>query len=194
MLEKILPANDLLRLSGNFAVTGTEFFDVADKMGLEGIIAKKNDSIYTPDVRSKEWLKIKTEKHQEAVIAGYTKNENTSKPFSALLLGVYDNNDLVFIGPVGTGFTVDVQRDLLKKLEPLKTKKCPFKEVPDYNKPSRFRPNPPKATVTWVKPKLVAEVSYRASTNGGSMRHPSFRGLREDKKAKDVVREDAISI
>ncbi|HET6544914.1 MAG TPA: DNA ligase D, partial [Chryseolinea sp.] len=192
-LEKILPANDLLRLSGNFAVTGTEFFDVADKMGLEGIIAKKNDSIYTPDLRSKEWLKIKTEKHQEAVIAGYTKNENTSKPFSALLLGVYDNNDLVFIGPVGTGFTVDVQWDLLKKLEPLKTKKCPFKVVPDYNKPSRFRPNPPKATVTWVKPKLVAEVSYRASTNGGSMRHPSFRGLREDKKAKDVVREDTIS-
>ena len=192
-LEKILPANDLLRLSGNFAVTGTEFFDVADKMGLEGIIAKKNDSIYTPNLRSKEWLKIKTEKHQEAVIAGYTKNENTSKPFSALLLGVYDNNDLVFIGPVGTGFTVDVQRDLLKKLEPLKTKKCPFKVVPDYNKPSRFRPNPPKATVTWVKPTLVAEVSYRASTNGGSMRHPSFRGLREDKKAKDVVREETIS-
>ncbi|HYI76292.1 MAG TPA: DNA ligase D, partial [Chryseolinea sp.] len=190
LLEKILPAHDLLRLSETFAVTGTEFFDVADKMGLEGIIAKKNDSVYAPNVRSKEWLKIKTEKHQEAVIAGYTKNENTSKPFSALLLGVYEGDELVFIGPVGTGFTADLQRELLSKLEPLKTKSCPFKEIPDYNKPSRFRPNPPKAEVTWVKPELVAEISYRASTNGGSMRHPSFRGVREDKKAKDVIREN----
>ena len=192
VLEKILPSNDLLRISGNFAVTGTEFFDVADKMGLEGIIAKKNDSLYTPNVRSKEWLKIKTEKHQEAVIAGYTKNENTSKSFSALLLGVYHDKELIFIGPVGTGFSADVQRELLEKLEPLKTKKCPFKEVPEYNKPSRFRPNPPKAKVTWVKPTLVAEISFRASTNDGSMRHPSFRGLREDKKAKDVVRENSV--
>jgi bifunctional non-homologous end joining protein LigD len=192
VLEKILPANDRLRLSANFAVTGTEFFDVADKMGLEGIIAKRNDSTYMPNVRSKEWLKIKTEKHQEAIIAGYTKNENTSKPFSALLLGVYHRKELIFIGPVGTGFSVDVQRELLAKLEPLKTKKCPFKDVPEYNKPSRFRPNPPKAKVTWVKPALVAEISYRASTNDGSMRHPSFRGLREDKKAKDVARENTV--
>ncbi len=83
-------------------------------MGLEGIIAKKNDSTYTPNIRSKNWLKIKTEKHQEAVIAGYTKNEKTSKKFSALLLGVYEDNELIFIGPVGTGFTVEIQRNCLR--------------------------------------------------------------------------------
>lgn len=191
VLEAILPDDDAIRLSENFAVTGTEFFELADKMGLEGIIAKKNESPYQ-QTRSKAWLKIKTEKHQEAIIAGYTRNENTNKLFSALLLGVYENNELVFIGPVGTGFNTNMQKEILKELEPLETKKCPFKIEPDYNKPSRFRPNPPKAEVIWVKPQLVAEVSYRATTNDGSMRHPSFRGLRKDKKAKDVVRENAI--
>lgn len=193
VLQQVIPPNDVLRLSENFAVTGTEFFELADKMGLEGIIAKKNDSTYSPNVRSKEWLKIKTQKQQEAVIAGYTKNENTSKKFSALLMGVYENDELVFIGPVGTGFDSKMQTELLEKLKPLATDKCPFNEVPDYNKPSRFRPNPPKAKVTWVKPKLVAEVTYRASTNDGSMRHPSFKGLREDKSANDVVRENPAS-
>lgn len=194
ILQSIIPDNEHIRLSENFAVTGTEFFEQADKMGLEGIIAKKNDSPYTPNVRSKDWLKIKTEKHQEAVICGYTKNEKTNKQFSALLLGVYENDELVFIGPVGTGFNAKMQTELLEKLKPLETKKCPFREVPDYNKPSRFRPNPPKAEVTWVKPKLVAEVTYRAETNDGSMRHPSFKGLREDKEAKDVKRENALPV
>ena len=189
-LQEIIPANDVLRLSENFAVTGAEFFELADKMGLEGIIAKKNDSPYTPNVRSKQWLKIKTQKHQEAVIAGYTKNENTSKKFSALLMGVYEGNELIFIGPVGTGFDSKMQSELIDKMKPLVTDECPFNEVPDYNKPSRFRPDPPKAEVTWLKPKLVAEVTYRASTNDGSMRHPSFKGLREDKSAKEVVREN----
>jgi bifunctional non-homologous end joining protein LigD len=165
---------------------------LANKMGLEGILAKKEDSIYQPDIRSKEWLKIKTEKQQEAVIAGFTRNENTSKKFSALLMGVYEKGKLVFIGPVGTGFTNKLQDDILRKMKPLVTSVCPFDEVPDYNKPSRFRPDPPKASVTWLRPELVAEVTYRAVGNDGGMRHPSFKGLREDKEAKQVVRENPI--
>jgi bifunctional non-homologous end joining protein LigD len=106
-------------------------------------------------------------------------------------MGVYEGSDLIFIGPVGTGFDSKTQSELLDRMKPLITNKCPFNEVPDYNKPSRFRPDPPKAEVTWLKPKLVAEVTYRATTNDGSMRHPSFKGLREDKSAKDVVRETA---
>ncbi len=192
ILQKIIPTGDIIRISENFASTGTAFFEQADKLGLEGIIAKKNDSIYLLDVRSKEWLKIKTAKQQEAIIGGYTRNEKTSKKFSALLLGVYQNDEFVSIGPVGTGFTSKMQTELLDKLKPLEISKCPFKEVPDYNKPSRFRPNPPKAEVIWVKPKLVVEVTYRAVTNDGSMRHPSFKGLREDKKAKDVVWENPV--
>jgi len=182
-LQSIFSGDEnMIRVSAEVDADGIELFDVAARMGLEGIIAKKKTSTYQPGARTKEWLKIKTEKRQEAIIAGYTKNENSSKKFSALLMGVYNNGELEFIGPVGTGFSMQVQQELLDKLKPLKISRCPFKEVPEYNKPSRFRPNPPKATVTWVKPELVAEVSSRASSGDG-MRQASFKGLREDKKA-----------
>ncbi|HYF66921.1 MAG TPA: DNA ligase D [Ohtaekwangia sp.] len=192
LLKSILPAEGILRMSESFEASGEEVYAQAEKMHLEGIVAKKADSIYKPAIRSKDWLKIKTQKQQEAVIAGYTRNENTRKKFSALLMGVYENDALVFIGPVGTGFDTSMQTEILKKLKPLESKRCPFAEVPDYNKPSRFRPNPPKAEVVWVKPKIVAEVTYRAMTSDGAMRHPSFKGLREDKDPRDVVREKPV--
>ena len=190
-LQSIFSGDEnMIRVSAEVDADGIELFDVAARMGLEGIIAKKKSSTYQPGVRTKEWLKIKTEKRQEAIIAGYTKNENSSKKFSALLMGVYNNGELEFIGPVGTGFSMQVQQELLDKLAPLKISRCPFKVVPEYNKPSRFRPDPPKATVTWVKPQLVAEVSSRASSGDG-MRQASFKGLREDKKAIEVTLEKA---
>lgn len=193
ILNSVIPEqNEKIHLSRIFEASGTEFFKAADKMGLEGIIAKKATSLYTPDIRSKEWLKIKTEKRQEAIICGYTNNENGRKKFSALLMGVYENNELRYIGPVGTGFTDKLQSEIIERLKPYVTPKCPFAVVPDFNKPSRFRPNPPKATVTWVKPSLVGEVSFREMTNDGVMRHPSFKGLREDKNAEDVVRETPV--
>ncbi len=180
-LEKTIKENENIKISKNFNASGKEFFNLAEKMGLEGIMAKKADSQYVPGARSKDWLKIKTEQHQEAIIAGYTQNENSSKLFSALLLGLFENNKLNFIGSVGTGFSTALSAEILKKLKPLITSKCPFDKVPDYNKPSRFRPNPPMAAVTWVKPKLVCEISYRELTKDGSLRHASFRGLRPDK-------------
>jgi bifunctional non-homologous end joining protein LigD len=190
-LAVILPDSDIIKMSKTFESSGNASFELADKMGLEGVIAKKADSRYVPGQRSKDWLKIKTEKHQEAIICGYTKNENTPKPFSALLLGLYDGGELQFIGPVGTGFSVSKQEEILKRLKPLKTKRCPFKIVPEYNKPSRFRPDPPKAEVFWVKPELVVEIRYAERTRDGAIRHPSFRGFRDDKKADDVHWETA---
>lgn len=194
LLQQIIPKEGILRLSENFNVTATDLFSLSEKMGLEGIIAKKADSLYRPGIRTKEWLKLKTKKQQEAVIAGYTINENTSKIFSALLLGVYENGVLEFIGSVGTGFTVKMQLEILEKLKSLKTPICPFEEVPEYNKPSRFRPNPPHAEVTWVKPELVAEITYQTVASDGAVRHPSFKGLREDKNAREVVREKPVQI
>jgi bifunctional non-homologous end joining protein LigD len=194
ILQKIIPSKGNIRLSENFEVSANDFIALAEKMGLEGIIAKKENSLYKPGLRSKEWIKIKTKKHQEAIVAGYTKNENTSKKFSALLLGVYEDNELVFIGPVGTGFTVQVQNEILEKLNPLKTLTCPFNSIPEYNKPSRFRPNPPRSEVTWVKPELVVEITYLTVAPDGTYRHPSFRGIREDKKAREIVRENAVSL
>lgn len=194
ILQQVLPTEtDSIRLSQIFNASGADFFSAADKMGLEGIIAKKAGSVYLPDVRSKEWLKIKTKKRQEVVIGGYTHNEGSKKKFSALLAGVYNDDKFHYIGPVGTGFSDKLQTEIVEKLKPLETPICPFPVVPDFNKPSRFRPNPPKATVTWVKPQMVGEVTFAEITKDGVMRHASFQGLRDDKAAKDVVLEKAAS-
>ncbi|RDC57895.1 DNA ligase D [Pedobacter chinensis] len=194
VLNEILPTDDdRIRLGKVFKASGVDFFAAAEKMGLEGIIAKKINSTYVSDRRSKDWLKIKIHKRQEVVIAGYTKNEDTSKPFSSLLLGVYEKGKLQYVGKVGTGFSDRIQRDMIKQFEPLITNESPFKAIPDVNKPSRFRPNPPKAKATWLKPELVCEVAFTEVTDDGVFRHPSFQGMREDKAAKDVVREKEAS-
>jgi bifunctional non-homologous end joining protein LigD len=192
ILAKVLPDNDdRIRLSKVFDASGIDFYRAAERMGLEGIIAKKKDSTYSANFRSKEWLKIKVHKRQEVIIAGYTKNEDTSKQFSSLLLGVYVDNALQYVGKVGTGFSVKVQKEMMEQFEPLVIKESPFDEIPDVNKPSRFRPNPPKAKATWLKPELVCEVAFTEVTSDGVFRHPSFQGMRIDKKAKEVVREVA---
>ena len=190
VLEEIIPGNnDVIRLSEAFNVTGTAFFKTAENLHLEGIMAKKADSIYIPGDRSKSWLKIKTQTRQEVVIGGYTLNEGSSKSFSSLLVGVFKKNKLVYTGKIGTGFSEKLQQEMMKQFKPLITNTVPFSEEPDINKPSRFRPNPPKAKAVWLKPQLVCEVSYRELTPDGVMRHPSFEGMREDKPAKKVVQE-----
>lgn len=185
---------DIIRLSESFDTTGTEFFNIAKQMGLEGIIAKRSESLYYPGERSRDWLKIKTSNRQEVVIGGYTKNEGSSKPFSSLLVGVFEKGKLQYTGKIGTGFNTQLQKQLLQQFKALEVKQSPFTIVPDVNKPSRFRPNPPKASAIWVKPQLVCEVSYREMTSDGVMRHPSFEGMRTDKGAKDVVREEKVPV
>ncbi len=193
ILAGVIPDDhEMLKLSQNFDATGTAFFEVAEKLEIEGIIAKKMESPYVPDSRTKNWLKIKTGKIHEAVIAGFTHNEGGNKKFSALIVGVYKGKELIFIGQVGTGFTSKMQDDILAKLKPLIISKCPFPNEPVINKPTRYRPNPPKTKVTWVKPQLVCEVRYQELTQEGIMRHPSFQGMRSDKKAKDVTLEIPI--
>ena len=161
----------------------------AKKNQLEGIIAKRASSLYLPGVRTKEWLKIKVQNRQEVVIGGFTKNEKTPKLFSSLLVGVYEDNKLQYIGKVGTGFNTANQKKMLQQFKPLITQKCPFSFIPDINKPSRFNPNPPIAKAFWMKPKLVCEITYIEMTRDGIMRHPSFKGMREDKSAKEVHHE-----
>lgn len=192
LLKEILPVDDdRIRLSQVFDSGGSEFFKAAQQMQLEGIMAKKADSRYIPDNRSRDWLKIKVHQRQEVVIGGFTKNEGSSKLFSSLLLGVYENGKLEYVGKVGTGFTEKKQKEMMEMFRPLITDKSPFGYEPDINKPSRFRPNPPKAVATWLKPELVCEVSFAEVTSDGVFRHPSFEGMRDDKKAKNVVREMA---
>lgn len=189
VLENIVPKKWIIRLSELFTSSGTEFFDAARDMGLEGIIAKRMDSSYQPGVRSDAWLKIKAAKRQEVVIGGYTKNEGSSKPFSALLVGVYEDGKFIYTGKIGTGFSVAKQREMLDQFRSLEQTKTPFETTPDVNKPSRFRPDLPNASATWLKPELVCEVGFTEMTSDGVMRHPSFEGMRMDKKAREVARE-----
>lgn len=191
LLRSILPEEGIIRESKNFDTTATEFLEAAGKMGLEGIIAKKADSLYYPGDRGRDWLKIKVHQRHEVVIGGFTRNDDSPKAFSALLVGVFEGGKLRYTGKIGTGFSDKLQKEMMARFKPLITSKPPFMVEPDVNKPSRFRPNPPHASATWLKPKLVCEVSFSEMTEDGVMRHPSFEGMREDKDAKDVHEEKA---
>jgi bifunctional non-homologous end joining protein LigD len=190
VLQFILPTdNDHIRQSKVFDANGIDFFAAAERMGLEGIIAKKADSAYTSDLRSKEWLKVKVQRRQEVVIAGYTQNEGTGKSFSALVLGVYKNGELQFVGKVGTGFSDKLQKEMMAQFKPLITDKSPFDYEVDVDKPTRFRPKRMGAKPTWLKPELVCEVGFAEVTSDGVFRQASFKGMRMDKKATDVILE-----
>lgn len=194
ILKETLPEENIIRLSESFDATATEFLESVAKLGMEGIMAKKEDSLYIEGDRTREWLKIKANKRHEVVIGGFTQNEGSAKTFSSLLVGAFDNGRLDYMGKIGTGFNDKTQKEIMAKMKKLVTEKVPFTETPDVEKPSRFRPNPPKAKVTWIKPQLVCEVSYTEITSDGVMRHPSFEGLRVDKKAKEVKKEKEIPV
>jgi bifunctional non-homologous end joining protein LigD len=191
ILDAVLPKDtELIRPSQVFEVGGIEFFEAAKKMGLEGIIAKRSDSLYTSDARSREWLKVKAKRRQEVVIAGFTKNEGTGKYFSALAIGVHDQKGVLrYIGKVGTGFNDARQKEMMQLFEPLITKESPFDVEPDVDEPSQFRPRRLGAKATWLKPLLVCEVEFAEITSDGKVRQASFKGMRTDKDPKDVVME-----
>lgn len=185
-LKKILPSEGAIRESESFHENPKRLLEILESYGLEGVIAKRVDSIYTPGLRGLDWLKIKVKKRHEVVIGGYTYNEKSPKLFSALLVGVFEKGKFFYMGKIGTGFNRQMQQDLMAMFKPLTIRQCPFALEPDVNLPSRFRPNPPIATVTWLSPKIVCEVSYAEITRDGLMRHASFEGIREDKKARQV--------
>jgi bifunctional non-homologous end joining protein LigD len=192
ILKTQVPPSEIIRISEGFEESGIHLFESVKKMGLEGIIAKKKQSIYHENHRTRDWLKIKSHKRQEVVIGGYTLNEGSNKLFSSLLVGVYKKGKLIYTGKIGTGFNERTQKELLRKFKPLITKSAPFANEPDVNKPSRFRPDPPGAKAVWLKPKLVSEVSFAEMTSDGLMRHPSFEGLRTDKEPGSIVLEKEI--
>jgi bifunctional non-homologous end joining protein LigD len=126
ILKDILPNENMIRLSENFETTATEFLATASKMGMEGIMAKKEDSVYVEGDRTREWLKIKSNKRHEVVIGGFTQNEGSVKTFSSLLVGVFDNGRLDYIGKIGTGFNDKNTEGHNGKDEKTGDKKNPF--------------------------------------------------------------------
>jgi bifunctional non-homologous end joining protein LigD len=181
LLKKILPSTSKIRLSDHVWKEGVLFYNAAREKGLEGIIAKHSQSVYEAGRRSRQWLKVKTQLAQEAVIAGFTEPGGGRKHFGALVMGVYEGDQLIYIGHVGGGFTANNLRDIREKLERLIQKECSFAVKPETNAPA-----------TWVKPKLVCEVALSGWTEDGVMRHPVFLRLREDKAAPEVVREKPL--
>ena len=130
--------------------------------------------------RSRNWLKIKCLRRQEFVIAGYTLSEK-GIPFSSLILGVYDHGQLIYAGRAGTGFSNTLRVELKKTLDKIARKERPFAVIPK---------DPGLRRAVWVEPKLVGEVAFSEWTDENIIRHPSFQGLRQDKKPQDVVREE----
>jgi bifunctional non-homologous end joining protein LigD len=169
-----------VKYSEHFAVPGGAFYDNVCKLGLEGMVSKRGDQPYRAG-RGPAWQKTKCARRQEMVIGGYTDPEGSREAFGALLLGVYEpDGSLAYAGKVGTGFNAESLATVYKKLKPLERKDAPFSNPPRGAEARRAH---------WVKPVLVAEVAFTEWTNDGTLRHPSFQGLRADKKATDVVRE-----
>lgn len=177
-LKAILPRDKLIAFIDHRKANGKRFFAEAERRHLEGIMAKRADSPYASGGRSSDWLKIKTAKRQEVVIAGFTAPRRSRPFFGALVLAVREDDTWRYIGHVGTGFSHQTLEALYGKLEKLKAVKSPF--------PAKVKD---EAVTTWVRPTLVAEVKFAEWTSKGELRQPVYLGLRSDKKAKDVVRE-----
>jgi bifunctional non-homologous end joining protein LigD len=178
--EKVIPPNSIIRYSEHVEESGIEFFNKTVDMDLEGMIAKRADSIYLKGRRSHDWLKIKNHNTQEAVIAGYTEPRGSRKYFGALILGIYVDGTLKYIGHTGTGFNEGSLKDMYSKLQPLVVNTSPFNKKIVVNSP-----------VTWVKPELVCAIKFSELTEEGILRHPVFLGLRVDKSAKETDQLDA---
>ena len=179
MLRNLLPDLPNIKYSDHIIEYGKDFFQLAQSNDLEGILAKRSNSQYQTGKRSKDWMKIKIRRQQEAIICGFTEPRGSRKSFGSLVLGVYENDELVFIGLTGGGFDETSLKEIHAMLEPLVQPDSPFKE--------RVKTDMP---VKWVKPVLVCEVEFAEWTDERLMRQPIFLGLREDKEPRMVVREE----
>ena len=180
LLERMLHANERFRYSDHQLEQGKELFELAKETGLEGIVAKRADSVYLSD-RSANWAKLKVSQTLDAVIGGWTEARTEAIPFGSLLLGLYQGKKLRFIGHVGSGFDAKRHAELSGRLKVLTVAACPFEGVPETNE----KP-------TWVKPVVVARVKFSGWTQEKYLRHPVFLGLREDLKAEECKWESEV--
>ena len=191
-LSQLLPASsDLIRFSGELGGKAETLLAEIKRLGLEGLIGKLRQSPYEPGRRSGNWVKIKCVNEQEFVIGGYTPPAGSRKYFGALLVGYYDKDRLLFAGKVGTGFDSRSLASLYQKLRAEKRDDCPFADLPSKQGGQWVQGITPAEMrkCTWVNPKFVCEVKFAEWTRDLKLRQPVFLGLREDKDAREVVRE-----
>jgi bifunctional non-homologous end joining protein LigD len=179
VLHDLLSFADPLRFTEHRTEDGEAYYAYACASGWEGLVVKRADSAYRAG-RQRDWLKFKCQNNQEFVIGGYTDPKGTRTGFGALLIGYYDDGQLVYAGKVGTGFDTALLTSLGHTLAGLEQPRPPFD-----------RGAPPRAGVHWVAPKLVGQVGFSEWTTAGQLRHPRFQGLRRDKEPASVVREKA---
>lgn len=180
-----------LRLSPAFNHSPAELLDQVRQQGLEGIVAKHTGSRYEVGRRSGAWLKCRVVHEQEFVVGGFSPPKGSRTVFGALLLGYYEGNRLRYAGKVGTGFDEATRTAVMREAKPLRTNTPPFADLP-VGRRSRFGGGltpADVAEVTWLRPRLVAQVRFSEWTNEGQLRQPVFLGLRRDKSARRVVRE-----
>jgi bifunctional non-homologous end joining protein LigD len=178
ILEAVVRPNAIIRLSDTVSTDGRAFYAAAQRLGVEGIVAKRRDSPYEPGKRSKAWRKIKVKQSLEAVVGGFTRGRGArAKTFGALLVGAYNAaGQLQYIGHCGAGFTDAELRRLMNLLQIRTESTCPFAQIPPANE-----------DVTWVRPELVVEVEYAGWTNDRLLRAPVYKGLRTDKVPVEVT-------
>lgn len=183
ILKKAALFKDPLRYTTHRDTEGEKLYKEACKKGLEGIMAKKRDSTYV-HVRSQNWLKFKCVANQELIVCGYTEPQGGRIGFGSLLLGYYKRGKLYYAGKVGTGFSDEFLTSFYKKIKRLEIKRNPF-ENKDQLK---------EKLVHFVSPKIVVEIGFEEWTKDNKLRQPRFQGIRDDKKAKDVIRETPKTI
>jgi bifunctional non-homologous end joining protein LigD len=180
LLQQAIAWDDMLRFTEHRVGKGEQFYKQACKAGWEGLIAKDAAAPYLPGKRSDAWLKFKCSYEQEFVIGGYTDPQGERDHFGALLLGYYEGGQLHYAGKVGTGFDDKELRDIHAKMSKLETDDSAFVAPRLIKEKSKH----------WIRPKLVCQVAFTEWTDDGKLRHPRYLGLRTDKPAKDVVREE----
>jgi len=175
-VEAIVPRHgELLMWARRVSPNGLVAYRTAKAKGWEGIIAKDDASHYEIGKRSRSWLKVKCRKESEFVIGGYTEPAGSRAHFGALLVGLFDGDKLRFVGKVGTGFTASVLSDLMAKMRGLRTDRPAFSSAPAAR------------GVTWIRPRLVAQITFAEWTSDGILRQPAFLGLRKDKKPSECT-------
>jgi bifunctional non-homologous end joining protein LigD len=176
LLKKLLGRNRIIRYTPHIVGKGEAFFEATSNLGMEGIMAKKADSTYSPGVRTRNWLKIKNNQTEEVYIAGFTAPRGARNKFGSLILATKKNNEWQYAGHVGTGFNNATLHEIHELLSPLVTDKNPFgKKIPVNDTP------------TWVRPEVVAEIAFTEVTKDGIFRHPSFQRIRDDKMEATTV-------
>jgi bifunctional non-homologous end joining protein LigD len=189
ILKKLLAgAPDCIRFSDVLAGEAEQICASMQQLGLEGLIAKKRDSAYETGKRSGAWVKFKWAQEQEFVIGGYTDPEGSRPYFGSILAGYYDGPKLIFAAKVGTGFDTERLRTLHAAFEKIRVAETPFANLPERGgvitrAQMRF--------CKWVAPRMVCQVRFTEWTSDGHLRQPVYLGLREDKDAREVVREMA---